>query len=148
MGVCEQSKELIAMVDRQEWDAAVSLLAEDFLFLGPDQEEVGAGTWLAFHQALCRAVPDLRYSVLEATEANGHVHVRAQAAGTHTGPLDLPMGKLPKLPPTGLYIELPPVSLRIDWRDGKVSRIEAPDLLKGGVMGMMASFVFGQKKPS
>lgn len=124
-------------VEKANWTEALSHLNDEFKFYGPEPDPVDKDTWLAFQQALKTALPDWSFNLTEIEDTGPEVILKIKISGTHTGPLDLPVGSLPKLPATQLKVKLPEETIRIVFHNDKIGEIHTASILQGGIMGLL-----------
>jgi steroid delta-isomerase-like uncharacterized protein len=120
-------RKLFDAFNAKDYDGIEALAAEDFeltdmasgeKFSGPEGARRNAEGWL---------VPfgDAQIEVLNVMAAGDWAIAEAVGRGTHTGPMQTPMGEVP---PTGKKMELPFCSL-VRVRDGKI--VEGRDYYDG-----------------
>jgi hypothetical protein len=124
-------------VEKAEWTEAMKHLEEDFKFFGPEPDPVDKETWLEFQIALKAAIPDWSFNLTEVKEADSCVDLQVAISGTHTGPLDLPLGRLPKLPATQMKVNMPAEPVKLVFRGEKIAEIHTSNKLQGGIMGVL-----------
>ncbi len=119
-------------------DAATfsSLLADDFVLVGPVPQPLGKAEFIGFMHAITTALPDFKFNDGAVEEHGGRYVVKTRISGTHTGTLALP--GMPAIPATGKKVQLPEETQTMTIANGKVSKIEVNNVPGGGVPGLLA----------
>jgi len=94
----ETVQALMDSVQKGDFVAARSMLAEDFKFSGPVPEPINAEAWLGMSASLKAAFPDLDYHFKVMGADGDVVKSSSQLSGTHSGSFDLTnmhMGVIP-----------------------------------------------------
>jgi len=94
----ETVQALMDSVQKGDFAAARTMLADDFSFSGPVPEPLNAEAWLGMSASLKAAFPDLNYHFKVMGADGDVVKSSAQLSGTHTAPFDLTnmhMGVIP-----------------------------------------------------
>ena len=136
---------LMEAIEQGDWNAAQRDIGRGFLFFGPSPEAVGQQEWIEFQQALKTAIPDWSFDLkdIQDDEDEQEVLIKVKIKGTHKGPLNLPLGTLPKMPPTFMKVSLPEETVRICFDGDKIMEIHTASILNGGVMGLLGQMGLG-----
>jgi predicted ester cyclase len=137
MSIVDTVYDLLGAIEANDFDEARSYLADGFTLDGPVPEPIGADQWLGLHQIMNAAMPDFSFNAGEATQNGNVVMVSLQISGTQENTLDLsPMG-LPKVAPTGIFVELPEEQSHVTFSGDKVIHIHVEPVSGGGLMGLL-----------
>jgi steroid delta-isomerase-like uncharacterized protein len=118
----ETVRNVMAAIDRNDWDAARAGIAPDFKLEFPGSEPIDAAAFIDFCAGWYAAFPDLRHDIEEAFSEDDRVCMRFVVRGTHQGEF---MG----IPATGRAIAMDSMGIGT-VRDGRVTRLVAlPNLL-------------------
>jgi len=111
-------RKLFDAFNAKDYDAIMALAADDFVLIDAASGEKYEGREGARRNAEGWLVPfaDVEIELLNVIEAGDWAVAEAVGRGTHSGPLQSPMGEVP---PTGKQIELHFCSL-IKVQDGKI----------------------------
>ncbi len=137
MNAQQVTQKVLKAIEDQDWALAGSLLAEDFKFSGATPQPIGAAEWLGVHQALAKAMPDLRFNYVATGGDDGTAEGSVQLNGTNTGELALPIPGLPRIPATGRKITNPKEHVRVKARGDKLINYEVEQVPNGGVLGIL-----------
>ena len=85
----ETVQALMDSVQKGDFVAARSMLADDFKFSGPVPEPINAEAWLGMSASLKAAFPDLDYHFKVTGTEGDVVKTTMQLSGTHSGSFDL-----------------------------------------------------------
>jgi predicted ester cyclase len=96
-------------------------------------------------QSLSKAFPDWRFNVESLREEGGKIRGTVQITGTHKGELDLSALGMPRIAATGKSIKLPRSEITITYSDGKLTSLDSPAPVDGGVAGILSQL--GIKMP-
>lgn len=85
----ETVQALVDSVQKGDFEAVKSMLADDFQFSGPVPEPISKEVWLGMSSSLKTAFPDLDYHFKVIGTEGNVVRATSQLSGTHTGSFDL-----------------------------------------------------------
>jgi predicted ester cyclase len=85
----ETVQALVDSVQQGDFEAAKSMLADDFQFSGPVPAPISKEAWLGMSSSLKTAFPDLDYHFKVIGTDGDVVRATSQLSGTHTGSFDL-----------------------------------------------------------
>jgi predicted ester cyclase len=80
---------LMASIQKGDFEKARTLLSKNFQFSGPAREPVGGDAWLAMSKELKIAFPDLEYHFYVENMIADTASISTHLKGTQTGTLDL-----------------------------------------------------------
>lgn len=124
-------------IEAQDWDRALSLLANDYLFSGATPTPVGGAEWIGVHRALAAAMPDLRMNYVPAKSDGSHTEGTVKLTGTHTGEFFLPAPGIPRVPATGKVIANPTEHVWVTVKDGTLANWRVEQVPNGGLAGIL-----------
>jgi predicted ester cyclase len=145
MSAIEMAKGLLQALETKDAASASKYLSEDFVFSGPVPKPISGPEWLAMQQSLSKAFPDWRFNVESLREEGGKIRGTVQITGTHKGELDLSALGMPRIAATGKSIKLPRSEITITYSDGKLTSLDSPAPVDGGVAGILSQL--GIKMP-
>jgi predicted ester cyclase len=94
----ETVQALVDSIQRDDFETAESMLADDFQFSGFTSQPINRETWLGMSTSLRTAFPDLDYHFKVIGTQGAIVRTTMQLSGTHSGSFDLTnlnMGVIP-----------------------------------------------------
>ena len=94
-------------IESGDTKALAELLHEDFTTEEFFPESMGKAQFLVYIQALKRAFPDMSLNMRIIEVGDCKIRGLFSWCGTHTGVLDLPFERIPKMPATGVSVALP-----------------------------------------
>ena len=107
-----------AEINTNDFSDAADLFRPDIVTQAPGSEPMsGIEPFVAYGQAFLRAFPDGRIHRDRYLESGDRVVIEGRFTGTHTGPLQTPIGELP---PSGRAMVLPFADV-VRVADGKIS---------------------------
>lgn len=114
-------KRVMQAIESADFPAARALLHDDFQFSGPVPQPIDGDMWLGVHRALYGGMPDLRFNPTNFTDDGQTVRFNVALTMHHTGTLALPALGVADLAPTNKAIALPPESVTVVVRDGRLA---------------------------
>lgn len=129
---------VMSAIEARDYETALANLTPDCTFAGPVPEPISGEQWIGLHRLLNVGLPDFSFNISKVEEKGNNVHVTIQITGTHTNTLDLtPLG-MPKVPATGIKVQLPAEHPVITVRGDKIAAVHVTPVPDGGVPGMLA----------
>jgi SnoaL-like domain len=146
MGNAQTAQEYFGALDRTDFDAARSMMTDDFTFSGPGPEPIDGDGFLGLTRAISVGFPDWRFRASGFQEDGDVVHLTVEVGGTHTGTLSLPFLGIPDVPATGIAARNPVEPTDLTFRAGKIANLHADVGADGGVAGILGQI--GVQLPS
>jgi steroid delta-isomerase-like uncharacterized protein len=113
----ELGEQWFASVKTGDTDAVLGMISDDIDFLAAGVPASGAAEVAGFVSGYRQAFPDMDFVIREWVEQGDTAVAEGSYTGTHTGPMQSPMGEIP---PTGRSIDLPFTTV-FAARDGKLA---------------------------
>jgi predicted ester cyclase len=129
---------VLSLIESDDIDAAMGMLADDFTFSGPVPEPVDGATWLGLHHELNSAFPDFGFNPSDFRQDGDMVYGTVQISGTQRGELDLTPIGLPKIPATGKSVRLPAEHSETRVVNGKLQYLKTDADERGGVAAILS----------
>lgn len=129
--------QVTAAIEAQNWDKALSLLADGFVFSGATPNPISGAEWIGVHRALGAAMPDLRMNYIPSVSNGTHTEGTVKLTGTHTGEFSAPMPGLPRVAATGKAIANPTEHVWVAVKDGKLTEWRVEQVPSGGLLGIL-----------
>jgi hypothetical protein len=108
-------------VQKGDFQAAKSMLADDFKFRAPGDEPINKEAWLGMSSNLKTAFPDLDHHFKVIGAEGDVVRVISQLSGTHTGPIDLTGMDMGVIPATGKTFSAKHVKSKLTVKESKIT---------------------------
>ena len=101
----DEVRNLLAAIEADDMNTAMSYLSSDFQLSGPVPEPIGAREWLGLHHALNQGMPDFSFNLKEVRADGNRVYTTVQISGTQTNDLDLSAMGMGIIPATGAAVQ-------------------------------------------
>ncbi len=137
MSIRELAEDFMMALNSGDWDKVASYLSEDFKFMGPVPEPIGAMEWIGLSKSLMRAFPDIKYNFRIDSIEGDVVTTTTQLSGTHTADLDLTAMGFGVISPTGIYFSNPEDKGEAVVKDDKVVSLYVKSAEGSGLMGIL-----------
>jgi hypothetical protein len=130
-------RNLLAAIEANDMETAMSYLSSDFQLSGPVPEPIGAREWLGLHSALNQGMPDFSFNVKEVRANGNRVYTTVQISGTQTNDLDLSAMGMGVIPATGMAVQLPEEHPVATFDGDQIVSIDLEPVEGGGVPGIL-----------
>ena len=137
MSIREIAEDFAMAMNSGDWEKVAFFLSEDFKFMGPVPEPIGAMEWLGLSKSLKKAFPDIRYNVRIVSIEGDVVRTTTQLSGTHTGDLDLTAMGFGVIPATGISFSNPEEEGDAVVKGDKVVSLHVKSVEGSGLMGIL-----------
>jgi len=117
----ETVQALMDSVQKGDFAAARTMLAEGFSFSGPVPEPLNAEAWLGMSASLKRAFPDLNYHFKVMGADGDVVRSSSQLSGTHSGSFDLTNMHMGVIPATHKAFSAKLEKTKVTVRENKIT---------------------------
>ncbi len=134
----DEVRNLLAAIEADDMNTAMSYLSRDFQLSGPVPEPIGAREWLGLHHALNQGMPDFSFNLKEVRADGNRVYTTVQISGTQTNDLDLSAMGMGVIPATGAAVQLPQEHPVATFDGNKIVSIDLEPVEGGGVPGILA----------
>src|SRR5262249_1091530 len=99
--------EVYTSLEKKQFDHALSLLSDDFVFSGATPVPLNKHQWVGVIQGMTAAMPDWSFGYMLVKANGGDVEGTVEITGTQSGELALPIPGIPRVPATGKKVCLP-----------------------------------------
>jgi hypothetical protein len=130
-------RNLLAAIEADDMNTAMSYLSSDFQLSGPLPEPIGAREWLGLHHALNQGMPDFSFNLKEVRADGNQVYTTVQISGTQTNDLDLSAMGMGVIPATGVAVQLPEEHPVATFDGDQIVSIGLEPVEGGGVPGIL-----------
>jgi hypothetical protein len=130
-------RNLLAAIEADDMDTAMSYLADNFQLSGPVPEPIGAREWLGLHSALNQGMPDFSFNVKDVQIDGNRAYVTIQISGTQTNDLDLTAMGMGVVPATGIAVRLPEEHPVATFNGDQIVSIDLEPVEGSGVLGIL-----------
>lgn len=117
----ETVQALMDSIQKGDFEAAKTMLAEDFQFSGPVPDPIDAEAWLGMSDSLKTAFPDLDYHFRVIGAEGDVVRTTAQLSGTHSSEFDLTGMDMGVIPATNKVFSTKLEKIKVSVREGKIA---------------------------
>ena len=129
---------LVDSIQRGDFEAAKSMLADDFQFSGFIPEPIDKETWLGMSASLKTAFPDLDYHFKVIGAQGAVVRTTMQLSGTHTGPFDLTNLNMGLIPATDKTFAAKREKTKVTVRENKITAWAVEPTQGAGLMAILS----------
>jgi len=128
---------LMDSIQKGNFEAAKSMLAEDFVFSGPVPEPIDAQAWLGMSASMKAAFPDLDYGFKVIGADGDVVRSTAQLSGTNSGSFDLTKMNMGVIPATNKAFSAKMEKTKVTVKDEKVTAWAVEPTDGAGLMAIL-----------
>jgi predicted ester cyclase len=133
----ETVQALVDSVQQGDFEAAKSMLADDFQFSGPVPAPISKEAWLGMSSSLKTAFPDLDYHFKVIGAEGDVVRATSQLSGTHTGSFDLTNMNMGVIAATNKTFSAKREKTKITVRENKVTSWDVEPTDGGGLNAIL-----------
>jgi hypothetical protein len=128
---------LVDSIQRGDFEAARSMLADDFQFSGFTSEPINKEIWLGMSASLNTAFPDLDYHFKVIGAQGDVVRTTMQLSGTHRDSFDLTNMNLGVIPATDKTFVAKPEKTKVTVKGNKVAAWVVEPTQGAGLMSIL-----------
>lgn len=137
MKKAEIIKEVLAIIEANNWEKADNYFSEDFFLTGPVPEPISKAEFYMLQKSLLQGIPDFKFNLGEIWVEDDKVHATVQITGTHTNDLEIPIPGIPKVKATNKKITMPREDVAFSFKKDLINKIHVKPVLNGGIMGLL-----------
>lgn len=124
-------------IESKDWHALQEMIAEDFIYVGPNPDPVNKDKWLDFQIAVQKAFPDWAYNIQKVERIHEAIEVTVQITGTHAHELNLPLEGFFPIPATHKKVKMPIEHALLKVKEGKIIELRVEQQLHGSLPGLL-----------